>query len=53
MEKSLNELIKRIEICREGKCGDCVYSKPAEYCTDGLIDDLYEYLLGLRGNNNE
>ena len=42
MKEQLLELIRRVEICREGKCYACEYYK--EYCTDDLIDDIYAFL---------
>lgn len=44
----LDEMIERIEICREGRCGDCIYYEPPKSCTDTLIDDLYAFLLKIR-----
>lgn len=42
MDKS--EIVRRLSICRAGKCGKCPYSKWNKHCTDDLIDDIYEFL---------
>jgi hypothetical protein len=39
------ELVKRLQICRAGKCGECHYHNYQKHCTDDLIDDVYNFLL--------
>jgi len=39
MKNAIEELIKKLAICRGGRCSICSYKKN---CMDGLIDDCYE-----------
>lgn len=39
MKNEIEELLKKLDICRKGYCSICSYKKN---CMDGLIDDCYE-----------
>ena len=47
-----DELIKKLLICRMGKCSICEYSAKDKRCTDTLIDDVYDYLSGIPYTDN-